>query len=561
MVLPDARDSSPPLAAQDEQRQLAQESFPAEVHRTISVDYQAVDDVLLREPSLHSVRLPSQRKHRHKQSQRKPTTNKRNRHEPRWITPTRRSFIDLPQEVLDRIYFWAIRPDCGLGGEGCDKNHHHVRNGIGTTKILCLNRTIYSQTIGLVLAHEHRLFLRNDGRKMFRSMFAFGKPGFFYGSTRTSQCPVPQLYCELNMVGLRYLALTFRYPLAGLGQYARRGTDELVDVPRSDKYEQRMDGLLKSARETEAVLWKCRSLQTLRIVLQTDQTYCEGNGLNGGQVEYFAITEDENPDMVKLLGIFVNAATCKRFLTAAEEDKHYVGRSPCYPFQAPSSSRIPIKSYRDPLVQKYNLRAEQLGVRASFDQTWEKRYIKFEHEATSTSSRALGEAADDLPLLSNCTVDTQAPARRRLKVYVNRHVTKPFQLPHECRKCYELFAWFEGLQHHLEAFPKHCIPFQRKAYNTLTYHAHHGGDRKCWTCAKSYISLKFLGKHLDQIPREASRSMRPSPRRHDPTMEAGQCVDGPEGWEEEGEKGGRRVGQGVVGCWLGTPAGRGANLS
>jgi hypothetical protein len=264
-----------------------------------------------------------------------------------------------------------------LGGDDCDKNHDHIRIGIGTTEILCLNRKMYREAIGLILAKEQKLFLRNDARKMFRKMFAFGKPGFFRRWTHTSQCPVPQHYCELNMVGLRYLAITLRYPLAGRGQYMDRRRDRLMDILRSDNYEERMNGLLKSARETEAMLWKCRSLQTLRIVLQTERTSCWVDRVAGGAPKWVAITEEQNPKMVELLSIFLNAATCKKFLTAAEKDKQFVVRQPVSP---DGWDRIHIESYHDRLVPKYNLRAEELYIRATFDENWENSYVKFEHE-------------------------------------------------------------------------------------------------------------------------------------------------------------------------------------
>jgi hypothetical protein len=36
--------------------------------------------------------------------------------------------------------------------------------------------------MGLILATENLLTLRDDGGKMFRNMIDFGKPLFFYGS-------------------------------------------------------------------------------------------------------------------------------------------------------------------------------------------------------------------------------------------------------------------------------------------------------------------------------------------------------------------------------------------
>lgn len=168
----------------------------------------------------------------------------------------KRAFTDLPREIRDRIYFWIMRPDCGLDRGYCGKSHECLHNGIGTTKILCLNRQIHREAIGLILAVENMLVLPNTGASVFRSMFSFGKPLFFHMATRSSRCRVPQQFCELNLVGLRYLAIKLRYPLPGNGEYVHPFSDQVEPVPRSRNYEKRTQALIQSARQTEAVLWK-----------------------------------------------------------------------------------------------------------------------------------------------------------------------------------------------------------------------------------------------------------------------------------------------------------------
>lgn len=568
MDLRDGADPSkflPYLLSSDEQRQMAEASINSGVHVQVTAgEEDALDGMMT------LLSLSGQQAHRSSPVKGSPTVQL-GRHRPESCKPencktqpdlshsTKTVLTDLPREIRDRIYFWTLRPDCGLGWDRCTKNYEHLYNGIGTTKILCLNRQIYAEAIGLLHAIEIKLVLRNDGGKMYRNMFAFGKPTFFSMGTRTSRCSIPQQFCELNLVGLRHLAITFKYPLPGRGQFIHPQHSEVIDIPRSEEFERCMSGLMTSARETEAVLWKCTSLQTLRLVLQTqEKTYSIDSNVTDWR-EYVAITEEDHPEMVELLSLFLNAAKCKKFKTAAEEDKSF------RVYQRMSAegnylSDCTIKSYTDPLAEQYDRRAEEIGVRATFDRTLPKRYVKFEHESdvpraftfvwygaenepgaifedeidnsdndpelayqededqesedadtqqqNCVKSAPLPPSPQMFPVLSLDNLQEDLPSlpishvtpvsRPRLRVYANTDAPEPFRLRPECRKCYELFASTEGLRHHLEAFPKHRMPFKRKAYNTLHYSAQHSGHRKCWTCAKSYVSMNFLNAHLDK---------------------------------------------------------------
>jgi hypothetical protein len=194
---------------------------------------------------------------------------KRNKRKPKQIKCTKLTFLDLPREVRDMIYFLVIRPDCGLGAARRGRNSRRPHNHIGTTKILCLNQQIYKEAMGLILATENLLTLRDDGGKMFRNMIDFGKPLFFYGS-KAPRCRIPQQYCGLNLIGMRYLTIDIRYPLSGKGDFFHPRTGKLEQSHRSYNYDVRMAALMKSALEVEAVLRKCTSLETLRLILQTD---------------------------------------------------------------------------------------------------------------------------------------------------------------------------------------------------------------------------------------------------------------------------------------------------
>ena len=315
--------------------------------------------------------------------------------------------------------------------------------------------------MGLILAAENLLVLRDDGGRMFRNMVEFGKPLFFDGG-RTPRCRLPQQYCELNLVGLRYLAIDIRYPLSGKGHFLHPQTADLERVSRSNNYDNRMAALMKSAREIEVVLWKCKSLETFRLILQTDAMTCwEASGPGNRELEYCGVTEDNHTDMLELLHLFLNAAKSKNFRTAAEECRDFFVTEPGMPW-----IEYYLTHYQDPLVKQYNCRAQELGLQATFDRNVNGP-------------------------------EFQGHTKRQVKAYNPVDASQPFQLRPECRECYELFASFEGLQHHLQEFPKHRIPFKRKRYSTLNYWAQRTDGRKCWTCAKSYVSREFLAKHLD----------------------------------------------------------------
>lgn len=79
--------------------------------------------------------------------------------------------------------------------------------------------------------------------------------------------------------------------------------------------------------------------------------------------------------------------------------------------------------------------------------------------------------------------------------YVHDDPDCEWELLPECRKCYQVFKTREELLGHLERKPSHRIPFARKTYNTLHPRAEHGGDRKCFTCGKTYHLHEKMHEH------------------------------------------------------------------
>jgi len=211
-----------------------------------------------------------------------------------------------------------------------------------------LNRQIHREAIGLQLAHEPLIEISGKGARVFRDKRAFGKPGFFEQSNRMSNCFIPPQFCELQMVQLRYLAVQMSYPLPDTAVH--RTTHFQGSVGRkTSQYERHMRKLRKEIRGLEAVLWKCKCLPTLRLMLTTESVgYVYNHETN--RHEYRALTIDTHQDLEDLLLAFLNAANCKHIKTAAEE----------YTIFLVSTQRefqiVRIESYQEPIASWYNWR-------------------------------------------------------------------------------------------------------------------------------------------------------------------------------------------------------------
>lgn len=282
-------------------------------------------------------------------------------------------FDDLPREVRDRIYFRALRPDCGLTAFQCFRDHECVHNGSGRTKLLVLNKRIHRQAVGLLLAHEQLIHINGQGARVFRNMRAFGKPGFFAQHNRMSQTYIPPPFCELQMVQLRYLALQVDYPLPNTSVH-RTTYFQGYFRRHSIEYEPHLAKLKKEIREVEGVLRKCRDLQTFRLLIRTESV--EYSHDDEGRLKCRALTVEDHRDLEDLLLVFLNAAKCKQFKTAAQEHKTFLVSTQ----RGFETAKIP--SYEDPIVRWYNRRAENLGIHVKFEGNHHDRVLamRFEHE-------------------------------------------------------------------------------------------------------------------------------------------------------------------------------------
>jgi hypothetical protein len=151
--------------------------------------------------------------------------------------------------------------------KGCSKVHRCIDTGLGTTEILVLNKRVYFEAIGLLNAFENIIRISGKGDKVFRDPIAFGKPSFFACAKRASQCYLGPSLSELQVLRLRHLALEVRYPV-------------LIDSS-DGTYEKDLSKLDKEVREIAAVLHKCHSLQTFRLILQTKDVHLISSPFDG----------------------------------------------------------------------------------------------------------------------------------------------------------------------------------------------------------------------------------------------------------------------------------------
>jgi len=204
-----------------------------------------------------------------------------------------------------------------------------------------------------------------------------------------------------------------------------------------------------------------------------------------------------------LLQLLLDAAHTKGIRTAAEEQKHFIVRT-----QSGDNEPVKIDLYLDPLVTWYNRKAADLSAFAVFDQSYDDQIVAraYEHEGRIFRDGVYGDRC----LTSGAMKDEEwgeefkeskhprgdlRVALPDIKKYIHEDPDKDWELLPECRKCYQVFDSSENLHAHLEASPKHRIPFQRKTYNTLDRRAAHGGPHKCWTCAASFGNLRQADDH------------------------------------------------------------------
>jgi hypothetical protein len=105
-------------------------------------------------------------------------------------------------------------------------------------------------------------------------------------------------------------ALQVSYPLPDIA--VQRTTYFQGRISRQTiEYKAHMAKLKKEIRELEAVLWKCKGLQTFRHMLRAEQVEHFIN--DEGHTEYRAMTVDNHQDLKDLLLVLLNAVKCKHF--------------------------------------------------------------------------------------------------------------------------------------------------------------------------------------------------------------------------------------------------------
>jgi hypothetical protein len=451
------------------------------------------------------------------------------------------------REIRDYIYFLMLRPDCRMNEciagphanyyKSCSKLHDCISTGRGRTKLLVLNRRVYKEAIGLLHVFENLITIRGKGHKVFRDPRAFGMPGFFACDKWISHCYLGPKFSELQILRLRHQALEIHYPVPS--------NDDI------DQYFVRIIDLAKEVRQVADVLRKCKALQTFRVILQIDEVHLESS--NWSTDIWVPVTVNYHADLQELLQLFLDAAESAGFTTAAEEQKHFILRETWNN----RKDVCKIGSYEDPVVNWYNCAAQSRSVHSEFADSYDDKIVarRYVHESKirqdgwsnfralhsaammqdneadngvddgnsytakdadkggiedaggdghDTENDADGDDVDAADANSDDHLTIQPPHQRERPVLVPRsdinyllHVDplEDWELRPECRKCYQLFETREELDAHLESKPTHKIPFVRKVYNVLHPRAQHGGDRKCFTCGKTYTLLQNVDDH------------------------------------------------------------------
>ena len=156
-------------------------------------------------------------------------------------------FFALPRELRDKVYTEVLQPEYL-------NSFPTPELPLGCTSILCTNRQARAEGLELFSSKEHVINISCDYRhKLFRSMFAFGKPSFLRG--RETVGKLPQRYCELQVVRFPRIGIKIIYPF-------------LYNDVLDDSDAKALDNLKDGIEQIIRCLTKSRDLRTLRLCLQ-----------------------------------------------------------------------------------------------------------------------------------------------------------------------------------------------------------------------------------------------------------------------------------------------------
>ncbi|ERF70786.1 hypothetical protein EPUS_08344 [Endocarpon pusillum Z07020] len=340
------------------------------------------------------------------------------------------SFFDLAREVRDIIYFNVLRPDCAMSYGISEANIYRYKS--------CYKlHPLHFEAIGLLNAFENIIRISSKGARLFRNAYEHGMPGFFACDKKTSHCRLGPSLSELQVLRLRHLAVEVRYPV--------------FTVNDSYTYREDVVKLGTEIKQIAAVLRRCRSMQTFRLILQTKVV---DDDWSDGAETWSPLAPKDHPDVQTLLPLFLDAAQAKCIKTAAEEQKHFsVGQY--------DKSAHKTDDYTDPLVACYNQQAFDRSIYAAFEQSYDDQIVSrgFEQEGRVRQRATVGNRC----LTSESMEDTEwgflKIARSNVKQYIHKDPDEEWELLQECRKCYQIFDSREDLDAHLELRPKHRMPF------------------------------------------------------------------------------------------------------
>lgn len=279
-------------------------------------------------------------------------------------------FFELPREVRDIIYFYILRPDCRMNEfihdadqcyyRRCFKLHKCISSGLGRTKVLVLNRQAYQEAIGFLNVFENLITIRGKGHRVFRDPLAFGKSGGFACNRWISQCYLGPKFTELQVLCCKHLAHEVHYA-----------------VPSNDdekSYAQRLGMRRKEVKEAIGVLRKSTGLETLRLILQTQDVEIRRDTLMNDYT-WHPITVYHHTDMHKLLQLFINAAQSCGFPATAEEQKHFaIRRTDNHPKMARK-----IDAYFDPVAAWFNSAAQARSIDARLDDKYDDKILSWRY--------------------------------------------------------------------------------------------------------------------------------------------------------------------------------------
>ena len=412
--------------------------------------------------------------------------------------PSARGLFSLPREVRDRVYFYALRPDCRLEYiNACLDNHDHITTGRDRSKLLYSCSRVYFEAIELLHCHENIITITSKRGPIFRDMRDFGRPSIFTCDKRVYGCHIPPRFCELQVFRFRSLAICVKLPAPPFQPLPYHAYSDEA------RYKGELSGTADQICSLIAVIEKSPHIRRIRLMISCERRQDPIFFIKGFRGPRWTTGWRHHVVLKNLLRPLIDLAISRGILVAAEEDRMIKTRynegsmeEPKHVKRMEFSPEIGdplvswVKAIVPPALRQTYAYTYRLNTTKEYPSLYEDGFPEREHL----------EYRDWQWARRSLDFEDQEQQRFMAKFDNHPNASTKYQLVPECRSCYAIFSTWEDLKIHLVTKPDHKTAYREKAGNKILDSASSGGTKKCYTCAWEPACTETMTKHYKRFP-------------------------------------------------------------